>query len=157
MQKFQTLGDAIALAEFAHRNQVDKAGMPYIDHPKRVLATVQAQGARPYVQIAAVLHDVVEDTPITCDGLEALGFSESAVRLVDLLTRRKEVAPHLYYRAIRQSKDATMVKLADIADNTLEWRLSHLTDETQSRLRQKYANATNYLTFTHETDDRGYT
>jgi len=49
MQKYNTLQDAIALAEFAHRNQHDKAGMPFIDHPKRVLASVQAQGVQPYV------------------------------------------------------------------------------------------------------------
>lgn len=43
MQKFKTLSDAIALAEFAHRNQYDKAGMPYIAHPKRVMEAVQAR------------------------------------------------------------------------------------------------------------------
>ena len=56
MQTFKTLDDAIALAKFAHRNQTDKAGLPYIDHPLRVLEKVKAQGALPYVQIAAVLH-----------------------------------------------------------------------------------------------------
>ena len=41
-QKFKTLNDVIALAEFAHRNQTDQAGMPYIDHPRRVIQAVQA-------------------------------------------------------------------------------------------------------------------
>lgn len=87
MQKFKTLADAVALAEYAHRNQVDKAGLPYIEHPKRVLAKVQAQGVAPYVQIAAILHDVTEDTAFTSDILLSLGFSEAAVRLVRLLDR----------------------------------------------------------------------
>lgn len=87
VQKFKTLADAKALAEYAHRNQVDKAGEPYIGHPMRVLATVQAQGVQPYVQIAAVLHDVTEDTAFTSDILLALGFSEAAVRIVRLLDR----------------------------------------------------------------------
>jgi (p)ppGpp synthase/HD superfamily hydrolase len=57
-----TLADCVRLAEFAHFHQRDKAGDEYIRHPKRVLASVQAQGAQPYVQMAAVLHDVTEDT-----------------------------------------------------------------------------------------------
>lgn len=87
MQKFKTLGDVIALAEFAHRNQVDKAGMPYIEHPKRVMAAVQAQGHMPYVQMAAVLHDVTEDTAFTADMLLKLGVPEAAVEIVMLCDR----------------------------------------------------------------------
>lgn len=81
------LTDCIALAEFAHRNQIDKAGMPYIEHPKRVMQNVQAQGAIPYVQMAAVLHDVTEDTPFTPDMLKDLGVPEAAVNIVRLLDR----------------------------------------------------------------------
>lgn len=55
MQKFNTLSDAIALAEFAHRNQHDKAGMPYIEHPRRVMEAVQAQGAMPYGWLIACM------------------------------------------------------------------------------------------------------
>ena len=87
MQKFKTLGDVIALAEFAHRNQVDKAGMPYIEHPKRVMAAVQAQGHMPYVQMAAVLHDITEDTAFTPEMLIELGVPEAAVDIVTLLDR----------------------------------------------------------------------
>jgi hypothetical protein len=87
MQKFKTLGDIVALAEFAHRNQVDKAGMPYIEHPKRVMAAVQAQGHMPYVQMAAVLHDVTEDTAFTPTMLLDLGVPEAAVEIVMLCDR----------------------------------------------------------------------
>lgn len=141
MQTFKTLSDAIALAEFAHRNQQDKAGMPYIDHPKRVLASVQGQGAQPYVQMAAVLHDVVEDTPISLNMLSLLGFSEAVVNLVDLLTRTDDVTPEEYYAKIGRSPDARMIKFADIADNTQEWRLSYLDEDTQLRLKRKYNKA----------------
>lgn len=86
-QTFKTLGDAIALAEFAHRNQTDKAGLPYIDHPKRVLAAVQQQGALPYVQMAAVLHDVTEDTAFTLEMLTEIGIPEAAVEIIKLMDR----------------------------------------------------------------------
>ena len=152
-QKFQTLDDAIALATFAHRSQKDKAGLDYIQHPLRVLAKVQAQGALPYVQIAAILHDVTEDTAFTTNILAELGFSEAALQIIDLLDRhtswnRFNEAPQFgvsaddyYYKAIRLHSGALMVKLADIEDNLSPWRLAYLTEDTQNRLRAKYAKA----------------
>lgn len=184
MEKFKTLADAVALAEFAHRNQKDKAGLPYIDHPKRVLATVQAQSVAPYVQMAAVLHDVPEDTTFSHDVLLTLGFSEAVVGLTRLLDRdySKRVwdariaarDPHVfelslhideseayrqydeanfpgpvrdmdkdgfYYYSIKADRNATIIKLADIADNMAGWRLAYLSEETQNRLRAKYGKA----------------
>jgi hypothetical protein len=94
MQKYKTISDIIALAEFAHRNQTDKAGLPYIEHPKRVLEKVKAQGAMPYVQMAAILHDVTEDTAFTPEILLALGIPEPAIEIVKLLDRDYSEARH---------------------------------------------------------------
>jgi (p)ppGpp synthase/HD superfamily hydrolase len=145
MQKFASLSDAIALAEFAHRNQLDKAGLPYIDHPRRVLEKVKAQGALPYVQIAAILHDVTEDTSFTDTMLIQLGFSEAAVNIVRLLDRDRNAeygyTNDEYYTRIAADPGAKMVKLADIEDNLSPWRQSYLTPETQHRLRRKYRRA----------------
>jgi (p)ppGpp synthase/HD superfamily hydrolase len=135
-----TLQDAIDLATFAHRHQFDKAGEPYINHPKRVLQAVQNEGARPYVQMAAVLHDVIEDTPFNADVLLAIGVPEAAVRLVEVLTVKPGQKREDYYAAIAaHGPDAVMVKAADMRDNLLPWRLSYLPVETQDRLRAKYA------------------
>ena len=89
MKKINTLDDVIALAEFAHRGQMDKAGLPYIQHPLRVMKSVQAQGALPYVQMAAVLHDVTEDTAFTLGMLLELGVPEPSVEIVRLLDRKE--------------------------------------------------------------------
>lgn len=172
MQKFATLNDAIALAEFAHRNQLDKAGFPYVEHPKRVLANVQAMGAAPYVQIAAVLHDVTEDTRFTPQMLLDLGVPEAAVNIVKLVDRGRSAEIYkntgdtrlglvwvdsdaeyvmnmtqdeYYYACIRENPGALQVKRADISDNTLPWRLTYLDEETQTRLKKKYANALTLL------------
>lgn len=163
MQKFKTLSDAIALAEFAHRNQTDKAGLPYIDHPKRVLATVQAQGVQPYVQMAAVLHDVPEDTAFSHDILTTLGFSEAVTNLTRLLDRDYSARVHrrlgvewgdhesfpdadtFYYDQIKANREATIIKLADIRDNLSGWRIVYLPEETQGRLKAKYAKALKIL------------
>jgi (p)ppGpp synthase/HD superfamily hydrolase len=138
---YNTLSDVIALAEFAHRNQVDKAGMPYIEHPKRVMQSVQNQGAMPYVQMAAILHDVIEDTPFTAEMLVDLGVPKSAVDLVVLLTRTKDVEPDEYYQKIAAVPEAKLIKISDIEDNTQAWRLSYLDEATQQRLFMKYAKA----------------
>jgi len=56
---------AIQLATVSHRHQVDKNGLPYIWHPLSVMRRCAEAGyASPNVLITAVLHDVVEDTPV---------------------------------------------------------------------------------------------
>lgn len=146
MKRCDNLADVIALAEFAHRGQVDKAGMPYIEHPRRVMQSIQAQGGLPYEQMAAILHDVIEDTPFTEDMLRGLGVPQPAVDIVVLLTRTQFVSPDQYYAAIRTNTSAVKVKLADISDNTQHWRLSYLDDKTHLRLINKYQDARNKLT-----------
>lgn len=161
-----TLDDCIRLAEFAHFHQRDKAGEPYVKHPKRVLKSVQEQGAQPYVQMAAILHDVTEDTKFTCDMLLNLGVPEAAVEIVKLVDRdfSKNVFVNwstaftsddveyfwtpddFYYAQIRKNPGAVQVKLADIGDNLQPWRLSYLPEATQIRLREKYAKAIELLT-----------
>ncbi len=56
-----SLERAIALAAQAHAGQVDKGGAPYILHPLRVMLRL----THPEARIVAVLHDVLEDCPIT--------------------------------------------------------------------------------------------
>lgn len=156
-----TLQDCIDLATFAHRHQYDKAGERYINHPLRVLESVKAQGAQAYVQMAAVLHDVTEDTPFTCQMLVDLGVPEAAVDVVRLLDRdaSKKIwidegigkplhlidKDEFYYKNIRNHPGALLVKKADIGDNTQPWRLEYLSKETQARLRAKYAKALELL------------
>ncbi len=146
METFKTIDDALALSRFAHRNQKDKAGKPYIEHPLRVWATVRLQGANEIVQMAAVTHDVVEDTAFTLNILAELGFPVEMVQLVHLLTRTKSVHTDDYYRAISKNPGALMIKLADIKDNSREDRLDYLPSKTQKRLREKYAHALFMLT-----------
>ena len=66
---------AIEIAVTAHKEQVDKAGKPYILHPLRLMFKMQTENE----MIAAVLHDVVEDTDWTIEKLEAEGFSAEVI------------------------------------------------------------------------------
>lgn len=145
-RSFSTSGDARRLAYFAHTGQVDKAGASYFSHVSRVADAVEDAGGSEVAVTAALLHDVIEDTVITAKMLLDLGFSAEVVRLVRLLTR-DDVVSHTvggsdeYYRGIRNSPDATLIKLMDIEDNTLEWRLAELEPRVRERLERKYAYA----------------
>lgn len=83
--------DAFAMAEEAHRNQLRKSGLPYIVHPIAVAQIVASElelGPNPV--IAALLHDVVEDTDHTIEDIRDR-FGEDVAHLVDIVTDRKSV------------------------------------------------------------------
>jgi guanosine-3',5'-bis(diphosphate) 3'-pyrophosphohydrolase len=82
-----TLEDAIALAATHHKGQFDKAGQPYILHPLRVMTNLGRQASETQ-RIAAMLHDIVEDTDVSFQDLRDHGFSEEVVQAVDALTKR---------------------------------------------------------------------
>lgn len=109
-----TLERAIAIAAKAHEGQVDKAGAPYILHPLRVmlrLATIEER-------IAAVLHDVVEDTEATLEALRAEGFSEEVVNAIDSLTKRPGEDYDAFVARAASDPIGRQVKLADMEDNS---------------------------------------
>jgi (p)ppGpp synthase/HD superfamily hydrolase len=110
-----TLENAIALAAAAHAGQLEKNGTPYILHPLRVMMSVG--GAGPGAQIAAVLHDVVEDTSITLEDLRAAGFSAEILEAIATLTHDKSTDYFTYIRAAAANEIARAVKRADLRDN----------------------------------------
>jgi (p)ppGpp synthase/HD superfamily hydrolase len=108
-----TIERAIELAAKAHAGQTDKGGHPYILHPLRLMLAVQGTEAR----IAAVLHDIVEDTPVTFDDLRREGFAPEIVEAVRALTKFKGETRVEAATRIARNPIAREVKLADIADN----------------------------------------
>lgn len=76
------LSEAIVLATQAHDGQVDKSGEPYVLHPLRVMLAVPED-----CRIAAVLHDVAEDTAYDMDALQRRGLNGRDLHAVGLLTR----------------------------------------------------------------------
>lgn len=137
------------LAVLAHRGQVDKLGVDYVEHPRSVVALLRrselfaslSSAQRATAVQAAWLHDVVEDTAVTADDLRAHGFDAAVVEVVGLLTRRPEVPGDHYYAAVRQHPVARAVKVADVAHNTDPERRAGLEPDDQQRLSTKYARA----------------
>ena len=108
-----TLEDAIVIAAQAHAGQRDKAGEPYILHPLRVLLRVGTASER----MAAVLHDVVEDSAISLADLAAAGFAPEVVAAVEALTKRPGETRLEAARRAAAHPVARVVKLADNAEN----------------------------------------
>lgn len=127
------------IATKAHEGQVDKAGQPYIEHPRRVAARLPEE-----LKPVAWLHDVVEDTGVTLEALAA-AFPAWIVEAVDALTHRDGEPRTDYYRRVAANDAARQVKLADIADNSDPARLAQLDAGTRTRLEAKYAKALSQL------------
>lgn len=128
---------AKGIAFTAHREQLDRSGAPYIDHPGRIAERFDPV-TEPVEAAAAWLHDVLEDTAVTAQELFEAGVRPEVIDVVQLLTRTPEVTADEYYARIRRDTIARRVKLADIDDNTARWRLRRLEYETQLRLVEKY-------------------
>jgi (p)ppGpp synthase/HD superfamily hydrolase len=114
--KSMTLESAISIASIAHRGQKDLGGKPYILHPLRVMAQMDSEEE----MIAAVLHDLVEDTPWTIEGLRRANVPVFAVNAIDSLTRRKdqgETYANYILRVMSGNLIARKVKIADLRDN----------------------------------------
>jgi (p)ppGpp synthase/HD superfamily hydrolase len=68
-------------------------------------------------KMAAVLHDVVEDTPVTLGDLRAEGFPETVVDAVEALTKRQGESYEDFILRAAANEIARTVKLADLLDN----------------------------------------
>lgn len=127
---------AMGIAYDAHMGQFDECGVPYVFHPLHVAESMTTETAC----CAALLHDVVEDTPTTLDDLRAQGMPPAVVFAVQLLTRAPETDYFEHVRGIKPNAVAREVKLADLAHNMDLSRLERVTGEDLERNR-KYARA----------------
>lgn len=107
------LARAIEIAASAHATQVDKGGAPYILHPLRMMMKQTTEAA----MIAAVLHDVVEDTSWTLEKLRAEGFPEEVLEAVANLTKRAGEEYADFITRAGTNPISRSVKLADLEDN----------------------------------------
>ncbi|WP_395837085.1 GTP pyrophosphokinase [Cystobacter fuscus] len=104
---------AISIAEQQHAGQTDKAGRPYIEHPKRVMQAMENDAER----IVAILHDVIEDTDLTLDQLAAEGFPGHLLEALDSVTRRDGETYEAFIARAAANAIGRRVKYADLRDN----------------------------------------
>ena len=127
---------AMKLCFDAHKNQVDKSGMPYVFHPFHVAEQMKDEPTT----IVALLHDVVEDTDYTLEKIAAEGFGQEIVEALALMTHDKNVEYLDYVAKIKDNPIARAVKLADLAHNSDPTRLDVIDEEARKRL-EKYKKA----------------
>lgn len=166
---------ASAFAEMMHQGQEDKIGVPYIVHLRTVARyykeRAEQQGYPLYDTaalteeqrealwryqcgaLAAWLHDIVEDTPVIIGDLVRFGFPAYTCSMVNALTRKRKIAPRLYYGAIARDPILTMIKSADMDHNTTPHRLERIRDDaTRERLVAKYTEGYRLLGTTSRWD-----
>ncbi len=131
---------AMQLAYLAHHGQSDRSGVPYIFHPLHLAEQMQTEDEI----VAALLHDVVEDTSVSFSDLDQAGFSPEVIEAVRLLTHKKGVDYFDYINALKQNPIARSVKLADLKHNSDLARLKDHSEKTRERL-EKYAAAIKLL------------
>lgn len=129
-----TIEKAIMIATVAHAGTFDKAGQPYILHPIRVMTYLDNQ--EPQLEekrIVAVLHDVIEDTPMTYEALSAYGFNSSIIEALKSVTKLEgESKMNAARRAVNNSIGRA-VKLADLKDNMDLGRIKNPTEKDLAR------------------------
>jgi (p)ppGpp synthase/HD superfamily hydrolase len=129
-----TIEDAIALAARLHRDAryPSPEAEPYIFHPLRVMLRL----GDPADQIAAVLHDVVEDARITLNDLRCAGYRPEIVGVIDALTHRAHESYEQYIDRVACNPVARRVKEADIQDNLTNNRRSPDAPGNADRIRR---------------------
>ena len=131
---------AMKLCFEAHKDHLDKSGVPYVFHPFHVAEQMTDEATT----IVALLHDVVEDTDYTLEDIAAEGFGKDILEAVALMTHEDDI-PYLDYVAkLKENPIARAVKLADLAHNSDLSRIGEIDEETKRRL-EKYKKAKDIL------------
>lgn len=127
---------AMKLCFEAHKDQVDKSGLPYVFHPFHLAEEMQDEQST----VAALLHDVAEDTDLSLEEIYEYGFGEEVMVALALLTHGDGVPYMEYVAAIKQNPIARAVKLADLKHNSDLSRLDEISPKALER-REKYLQA----------------
>ena len=110
------LQKAFLFAGEKHEGQYRKGGLPYITHPLAVAEMVKDWGYDEDVQIAALFHDLLEDTDAAEADIVRLG-GEEVLRIVKLLTKTEGYVMADYIGAIKNDPAAKVIKTADRLHN----------------------------------------
>lgn len=139
------LNRAYVYAMKAHGNQRRASGAPYFSHPLEVAAILTDLKLDDATVVTALLHDVIEDTPITRAEIDQLFGPEigklvdglTKIRRLDLVSKKAEQAENFRKLLVAISSDirVLLVKLADRLHNMRT--LEHVKPETRKRISEE--------------------
>lgn len=127
---------ALNIAFEAHKDQLDKSGLPYIFHPFHLAEQMNDE----YTTCVALLHDVVEDSSYTIQDLIEIGFPTRVIEAIIVLTHSKDMPYFDYINRVKNNPIATRVKIEDLKHNSDLTRLNEISDEDLKRM-EKYKKA----------------
>ncbi|HNR34014.1 MAG TPA: bifunctional (p)ppGpp synthetase/guanosine-3',5'-bis(diphosphate) 3'-pyrophosphohydrolase [Candidatus Hydrogenedentes bacterium] len=107
---------AYRMADRAHAGQFRLSGDPYLSHPLAVARILAMLNLDTITVVAGLLHDVVEDTPITREDLQN-EFGETVAMLVEAVTKIGAMpAPQVSSRAEKQAASLRKMLVATVRD-----------------------------------------
>ena len=95
---------AMKISFEAHKDQVDKCGIPYVYHPFHIAEQMTDE----ITTCVALLHDVIEDTNTTIDDLRNDGFPDEVLEALELLTHKDNES---YFDYVNRIKDNPVLKI----------------------------------------------
>ena len=140
-----SIRNALKLAEKAHAGQLDKVGVPYIEHAKAVSGYCKSYLGK----IAGLLHDVMEDGGITDDDIRNSNiggvFNWHILVAVNSVTKRSGESVKEYLKRVALHELAIEVKLADMRHNSDPSRWPAGKKAAAEKNRAKYFERANLL------------
>lgn len=127
---------AMKLSFEAHKDQLDKSGIPYVYHPFHLAEQMNTEET----VVVALLHDVVEDTEYTIQDMIEMGFPQSVTDALTLMTHSKNVPYLEYVVKLKENPIAREVKIADLRHNSDVSRLDTVDEKAIARI-EKYKMA----------------
>lgn len=123
------LGKMLVIATTKHANQFDKAGMPYILHPLKVMHYLKTDDEE--LQCIALGHDLLEDcfesVGLGVAFLIDQGISDRIIQGILALTKREGETYVEYKAKVKSNPDSVKVKMADLRHNSDIRRLKGIT------------------------------
>jgi guanosine-3',5'-bis(diphosphate) 3'-pyrophosphohydrolase len=136
MKEFTNYWKALNYALIKYGDLKRKSGnIPYYIHPLRITLILRAAGFSEFeneeIMIAALFHDLLEDTEITSEEIENK-FGKKVASIVSELTISNNEEKEKYLKNLENaSKEAKIIKLADRIDNLMDIPTSHWSKEKQ--------------------------
>lgn len=145
-QDLERMREAYEFANQAHQGQIRKSGEPYIFHPLAVTEMVIDMQVDVTSVIAALLHDVVEDTAVSLDEIRAK-FGETCALLVDGLTKLERIQ----FRSKEEQQNENYRKMFVAMANDIRIIVIKLADRLHNMRTLKYQTTDNQRRIAYET------
>jgi GTP pyrophosphokinase len=146
--EIKRIDDAYKYANMKHGNQVRQSGEPYITHPLHVAYTLVGLHADVNTIIAALLHDVLEDTKTEKEEITK-NFNEEVANLVDGVTNLSDKD----YSSREMAKKASTRKLLVAATNDVRIIIIKLADRLHNMQTLQFKSPEKQQEKAHETLD----